>query len=103
MAARASRKVTTPTSFSHYDVRSFSNGNDGLTRGNTPLVVLGPTAEVQEAYEGPLKSNTYHPPSSAPIDGTRKSDINFSKTTTVNNDEKQPPQIDRAQMIKILD
>lgn len=54
MAARAGRKVATPSSISHYDVRSFSNGNDGLTRGNTPFVVLGTTAEVQEAYEGPL-------------------------------------------------
>ena len=56
--------------------------------------------EVQEAYEGGnVKNQTYQPPQSAPIDGTRKTDVNFTKASM--NEEK--PMIDRAQMIKILD
>ena len=77
---------------------------DGPSRGITPLVVFGPTAEVQEAYEGgisPLKEGTtYNPPQSAPIDGNRKAQtMNLAKQST--NEDK--PMIDRAQMMKILD
>jgi len=56
MAVRASRRVGTPSSsgLSHYEIKSFSqNQLDGQVRGSTPSAVLGPTLEVQEAYEGP--------------------------------------------------
>jgi hypothetical protein len=54
MAVRASRRVGTPSSsgLSHYDIKSFSQ-NQAEVRGSTPSAVLGPTVEVQEAYEGP--------------------------------------------------